>query len=165
MKEGSVLKILLKIIAIFLPLLLSAACSDNSSPESSGYESPPAPPISDKLSVSAQQSSSETAEGLSPATGTGTQVSIVNGDPGGKTGKYLFTPNTLSFKKGESVDFTLTTESEVHNFNVEELKLDTDINAGETLSFNYVFDKVGTYKYICIFHEANGMVGTISVSE
>ena len=81
-----------------------AACSDNSSPESSGYESPPAPPISDKLSVSAQQSSSETAEGLSPATGTGTQVSIVNGDPGGKTGKYLFTPNTLSFKKGESVE-------------------------------------------------------------
>ena len=165
MKEGSVLKISLKIIAIFLPLLLLAACSDNSSPESSGYESPPAPPISDKLSVSAQQSSSETAEGLSPATGTGTQVSIVNGDPGGKTGKYLFTPNTLSFKKGESVDFTLTAESEVHNFNVEELKLDTDINAGETLSFNYVFDKVGTYKYICIFHEANGMVGTISVSE
>ena len=117
------------------------------------------------MSVSAQQSSSETAEGLSPATGTGTQVSIVNGDPGGKTGKYLFTPNTLSFKKGESVDFTLTAESEVHNFNVEQLKLDTDINAGETLSFNYVFDKVGTYKYICIFHEANGMVGTISVSE
>ena len=63
------------------------------------------------------------------------------------------------------MDFTLIAESEVHNFNIEPLNLDTDIDAGETLSFNYVFNSAGTYKFICIFHEANGMVGTITVTE
>ena len=160
------MKELLKLYIFFIPVLLLVACGESSSSETStGYESPAPPPVSDKLSQPAQTTASNTAEGLSPSTGTGTQVTIVNGDPGGKTGKYVFSPNTFNFKKGESVDFTLTAESEVHNFNIEPLNLDTDIDSGETLSFNYVFDKVGTYKFICIFHEANGMTGTITVTE
>ena len=160
------MKELLKSYIFFIPVLLLVACGESSSSETStGYESPAPPPVSDKLSQPAQPTASNTAEGLSPSTGTGTQVTIVNGDPGGKTGKYVFSPNTFNFKKGESVDFTLTAESEVHNFNIEPLNLDTDIDSGETLSFNYVFDKVGTYKFICIFHEANGMTGTITVTE
>tara|TARA_B100000686_G_scaffold163666_1_gene171215 strand:- start:428 stop:910 length:483 start_codon:yes stop_codon:yes gene_type:complete len=160
------LKVILKYFAFVIPVLLIVACGDSSNSETStGYESPPPPKVSDKLTQPAPATASNTAEGLSPATGTGTQVTIVNGDPGGKTGEYVFEPNTFSFKKGESVDFTLVAESEVHNFNIEPLNLDTDIDAGETLSFNYVFNTPGTYKFICIFHEANGMVGTITVTE
>ena len=160
------MKALLKLSVLFVSILLLVACGGSSSSETStGFESPPPPPISDKLSKSSQATASNTADGLSPATGTGTQVAIVNGDPGGKTGEYLFAPSVFNFKKGESVDFTLTAESEVHNFSIEQLSLDTDIDAGETLSFNYVFNMVGTYKFICIFHEANGMTGTITVSE
>ena len=160
------MKVLLKLSVLFIPVLLLAACGDSSSSEpSTGYESPAPPAVSDKLSKSSQTTTSNTEDGLSPVSGTGTQVTIINGDPGGKTGEYLFAPNVFNFKKGESVDFTLTAESEVHNFSIDQLSLDTDIDAGETLSFNYVFDKTGTYKFICIFHEANGMTGTITVSE
>tara|TARA_B100001123_G_C14980645_1_gene895440 strand:+ start:117 stop:599 length:483 start_codon:yes stop_codon:yes gene_type:complete len=160
------LKVILKSFLFFAPFLLIIACGDSSTSDTStGYESPNPPPVSSKLSQPAPATASNTAKGLSAATGTGTQVTIVNGDPGGKTGEYIFAPDVLNFKKGESVDFTLTAESEVHNFNIEPLNIDTDIDAGETLSFNYVFDTVGTFKFICIFHEANGMVGTITVTE
>ena len=160
------MKVLFKLSILFVPVLLLAACGNSSPSESStGYESPPPPAVSDKLSKSSQTTASNTADGLSPATGTGTQVAIINGDPGGKTGEYIFEPSVFNFKKGESVDFTLSAESEVHNFSIEQLSLDTDIDAGEILSFNYVFDTVGTYKFVCIFHEANGMTGTITVSE
>ena len=164
--EESELKVLFKLSILFVPVLLLAACGNSSPSESStGYESPPPPAVSDKLSKPSQTTASNTADGLSPATGTGTQVAIINGDPGGKTGEYIFEPSVFNFKKGESVDFTLSAESEVHNFSIEQLSLDTDIDAGEILSFNYVFDTVGTYKFVCIFHEANGMTGTITVSE
>jgi plastocyanin len=98
-------------------------------------------------------------------TGSGTKVTIINGDPGGKTGEYMFKPDILSFTVGESVDITLVAESEVHNFSIDALDIDTDIDMGETSAFNYVFDKPGVYQFTCIFHEANGMVGTITVSD
>jgi copper-containing nitrite reductase len=30
-------------------------------------------------------------------------------------------------------------------------------------SFYHVFDKPGTYRYVCVFHEGNGMIGTVIV--
>ena len=46
---------------------------------------------------------------------------------------------------------------------VDDLKIDEDINAGETKRFKFDFNKTGTFKLYCIVHTANGMVGEIIV--
>ncbi len=151
------MKNIVKISTILLVFCLSVACSSGSNTETTSVQESP---------VSAPSNSTpSTPDGLNPVTGSGTKVTIINGDPGGKTGEYIFKPDILSFTVGESVDITLVAESEVHNFSIDALDIDTDIDMGETSAFNYVFDKPGVYQFTCIFHEANGMVGTITVSD
>mgnify|MGYP003305844652 CR=1 FL=1 len=99
--ESSELKVLLKLFVFIIPALLIVACGESSSSETStGYESPAPPPVSNKLSQPAETTASNTAEGLSPATGTGTQVTIEKDDPARKTGEYVFSPDTFNFKQG-----------------------------------------------------------------
>lgn len=89
-------------------------------------------------------------------------ITVNLSDPGG-SGEYAYIPDTLSFSVGESVQFTLVGESEFHTFTVEGLGIDEIVDAGEVVLFSFTFDKPGTYKLICIPHEANGMVGEILV--
>ena len=90
------------------------------------------------------------------------QVEVVNQDLGG-TGVYEFDPSELAFCAGDSVEFTLTAETEFHTFTVEELGIDESLDAGETSTFSYTFDTSGTYQLVCLVHEGLGMTGTIEV--
>ena len=96
----------------------------------------------------------------------GTPVPVVNRDPAG-SGEYAFDPSEFVFTTGDTVTFQLTAETELHNFSAEGLEIDIDINgagspgAKETLVFT--FNNPGTYRVFCLYHEAQGMVGTITV--
>ena len=102
------------------------------------------------------------------ATPTGTLVSVVNRDPAG-SGEYGFDPSEFVFTTGDMVTFQLTAETELHNFSVDGLEIDIDIDgagspgAKETLVFT--FNNPGTYRVFCLYHEAQGMVGTITVQD
>ena len=89
-------------------------------------------------------------------------VEILNQDPGG-SGEYKFVPSELEFKLGETVTFVISAETEFHTFTVDDLGIDQSVNAGETVTLTYTFDKAGTFKLICIPHESFGMVGEIVV--
>lgn len=96
------------------------------------------------------------------ATGGGTPFTVNLEDVGG-SGEYKFDPTDMTFSVGETVTFTLTSESEYHTFEVEELDIFEEVEAGDLLTFTFTFDEAGTYELLCVPHLTQGMVGTITV--
>ena len=131
-----------------ITLLAVAACGGS---ENGDSPPPPAPPPA-----------APTAAPGADIDIKGTRVDVNLEDPGG-SGAYKFDPAKFSFSAGQEVTFVLTSESEFHTFTVEELDTDVSVDARETVGLTYTFDKAGTYKLICIPHEALGMVGEIVV--
>ena len=84
-------------------------------------------------------------------------------DAGGR-GPFAFEPADLTFNAGDTVDFTLIGEAAFHTFTVDDLGIDLDVDAGDTVSLQFTFDTPGTYTLICVPHQALGMVGTITVN-
>ena len=79
------------------------------------------------------------------------------------SGEYAFGPKELVFKIGDSINFVIVAETEFHTFTVEDLGIDESADVGQQVTFNFKFDQAGTFALICIPHEAQGMVGTITV--
>lgn len=93
---------------------------------------------------------------------TGKIVKILNKDPAMST-KYGFDPKDLTFDVGETITFRLTAQAELHNFTIDELNIDMDIEPRETEDLEMTFNEAGEYRFYCLFHEENGMEGTITV--
>ena len=93
---------------------------------------------------------------------TALKVEVLNRDVGG-SGVYAFDPKEFTFSVGDSVEFTVTAETEFHTFTVDELGIDEVVLGGETITFTYTFDEAGEFKLFCIPHQSLGMVGTITV--
>ena len=89
-------------------------------------------------------------------------MEVINRDQSG-SGEYRFDPPEFTFKVGQEVTFALVSQTEFHTFTVDELGIDVFIDAGTTELFTFEFAKAGTYKLICIPHEALGMIGQIVV--
>ncbi len=99
---------------------------------------------------------------LAPVDPEGTEVDVSLRDEGG-SGSYQFDPGELTFSVGDSINFVIESETEFHTFTVEELGIDASADAGQPLAFNFKFDRAGTFQLICIPHESQGMIGTITV--
>ena len=97
-----------------------------------------------------------------------TELTVTNRDLAG-SGVYEFDPSDLNFTLGETVCFTQVGETEYHTFTVDELGIDFDVDAsvepGASSEFTHTFDQAGTFQLVCLVHELDGMVGTITVSE
>ena len=154
------------ILALALALV---ACEHEEEPVTVAQMSPPLPPPASVLLV--EQTCAILGDcGTPPQVGCvseedqpdGKPVAVNLEDPGG-SGKYLFAPSPLSFKVGETVNFTLTAESELHTFTVDELDINCSVDAGETVTFSFTFDKARTYRLFCIPHESEGMETKITV--
>ena len=119
--------------------------------------SPPPPPPAPTVAVASQNGSS------GQAAGGGTPISVSMQDIGG-SGEYAYSPADLSFSVGETVTFTLTSETEFHTFEVDDLDIYEEVDAGDTKTYTFTFDSAGTYELICTPHSAQGMIGTIVVN-
>ena len=140
------------IFALLIIVVFSLACgSDSSSETKESTAAPATAKVEEKSSTS--NSDAESEKGV---------VKVLNQDMGG-SGSYTFVPNEFIFEKGQNVTFELVAETEYHTFTVDDLKIDEDINAGETKRFKFDFNKTGTFELYCIVHKANGMVGEIIV--
>ena len=140
------------IFALLIIVVFSLACgSDSSSETKESTAAPATAKVEEKSSTS--NSDAEAEKGV---------VRVLNQDMGG-SGSYTFVPNEFIFEKGQNVTFELVAETEYHTFTVDDLKIDEDINAGETKRFKFDFNKTGTVELYCIVHKANGMVGEIIV--
>ena len=72
---------------------------------------------------------------------------------------YSWVPPNPEIKAGESVTWTWTGTHDIKSSN----ELDDWSAASTTSPFTQRFDTPGTYKFVCSFHEFNGMVGTVTV--
>jgi len=143
------------IVTVSLTLVL-AACGGSGDLSDKAETSSPPPPAS-AATVAAPTTVSQPA-----SSGDVTKFTIVNQDVGG-SGEYKFEPNELQFSVGETVEFSVTAETEFHTFNIDELNISQEMDARETVTFTFTFDTPGEYRLYCIPHESLGMVGTIVV--
>jgi plastocyanin len=105
------------------------------------------------------------------AQGSTVEVSMKNNP------KALFVPATVNIKVGDTVTWT-NPGVITHTVTFDPAQAATPANVAlpagvapfdsgsmeEDATFSHVFAAKGTYKYICKFHEAMGMVGTVIVS-
>ena len=125
-------------------------------PTSPPRMSPSPPPPAPTVAVpTPDTSASGQAAGGTPFT--------VNLEDVGGSGEYKFDPTDMTFSVGETVTFTLTSESEYHTFEVEELDIFEEVDAGDLQTFTFTFNEAGTYELLCIPHLTQGMIGTITV--
>lgn len=75
---------------------------------------------------------------------------------------FMFVPANLSVTTGSTIE--LDNEGEApHTFTVEGQDIDVTVNAGENGTATIDLP-AGTYPYICMFHEGQGMVGELTVT-
>ena len=94
----------------------------------------------------------------------GTPLTVNLLDNGG-AGPFSFEPLEFTFKRGDVVNFTFIADGAFHTFTVNDLEINVEINVGEASGLDFEFTEAGTYKLICIPHEAQGMVGEIVVED
>lgn len=112
-----------------------------------------------------------TTAGPALAQGKTVEVTMRN-DP-----RAIFDPDTVNIAKGDTVNWTnsgLITHTVTFDPGQAVNKADVALPAGaapfgsgdmeEDATFSHTFTVKGTYKYVCKYHEAMGMVGTVIVS-
>lgn len=143
----------LSIILTLLATLALAACGGGDAADDSARSD---------AAASTESSSTETGTDSGSTPGDADSVVVTAQDPSG-TGEYKFADSEFTFSVGEKVQFKITSESEFHTFTVDDLGIDVAIDAGDTETLTFTFDKAGEYELTCIPHEALGMKGTITV--
>ena len=118
--------------------------------------SPPPPPPAPTMPPAVSAAAS------GQAAGGGTPFSVTLEDVGG-SGEYEFNPEEMTFSVGETVTFTLTSETEYHTFEVDDLDIFVEVEAEDTQTFTFTFDEPGEYELLCTPHLTQGMSGTIIV--
>jgi len=75
-----------------------------------------------------------------------------------------FAPKTIEVKAGPATIDMKNTGAAPHTFTNADLKVDVNADAGKTATISLTDLKPGTYKFICKYHEALGMVGELKVT-
>jgi plastocyanin len=92
-------------------------------------------------------------------------VSSSEGAPAPLTMKdNFFEPFCLAVSSTQEMTLT-NAGTALHNFSIEDQGVDIDVEAGSEETTDPLEDLVrpGTFRFVCKYHEAQGMVGTITV--
>ena len=77
-------------------------------------------------------------------------------------GGFVFSPTTLTVKKGESITVT-NVGSASHTFTITDKGIDVVNSPGQSQNVSITLAP-GTYQFICRFHVSLGMKGTLTVT-
>jgi plastocyanin len=101
--------------------------------------------------------SNDTTATTAPSAG-GTTLTLV-------ATNFKFDKTALTATAGDSVTFVVKNEADSteHNLSIEDLKVDKDVEAGESAQQTVSDLKAGTYEYHCEYHPSQ-MTGTLTVS-
>lgn len=83
-----------------------------------------------------------------------------------EAGNYYYSPKTINAKVGDTVKITLTGKGMVHNFNIDELGVESaNVEPGDSTTITFTASKAGTFTYYCSIgsHRQLGQVGTLTV--
>ncbi|MEA2452943.1 MAG: Cupredoxin-like domain [Actinomycetota bacterium] len=75
---------------------------------------------------------------------------------------FSFDPTSLSAAPGDSIDYTNSDDVE-HNFTVEDLGIDQDVEGGKSATIDLGHAAPGTYDFFCKYHK-DTMTGTLEVT-
>lgn len=125
--------------------------------------------VIEKEVMDAPAGSGASAAGTAAGSGTaGKATSSVKSFTVSGASNFTFTPNTMTVKKGDTVRITFKNVSGFHDFVLEQFDVRTkQIAAGKEETIEFVADKTGKFEYYCSVdsHRANGMKGTLTVTE
>ncbi|MBI2935773.1 MAG: cupredoxin domain-containing protein [Chloroflexi bacterium] len=74
-----------------------------------------------------------------------------------------FNPSTFDLQVGKAYRFVVGPGLQFHTFTSDALAINESILAGETKTVNFTPSKAGSFKLVCLAHEALGQTGTINV--
>jgi plastocyanin len=101
---------------------------------------------------------SSTSSKASSTKVTGTPLTLTMTD-------FSFSPATIQAKAGATLAVKLVNKgSAEHNFTVKALKIDKDVEAGETATVQVKAPSSSTPFY-CEYHQARGMTGNLTVTQ
>jgi plastocyanin len=122
---------------------------------------------------SSKSSSSSGSEGTTSTTVGGTQVeSHGTKDVSNESGKveielydYYFEPTILKGKPGQKVELELKNKgSATHTFTLAEQSVNKEIQPGDETETEVTFPQSGQLKFVCTFHQSQGMSGALQTS-
>jgi halocyanin-like protein len=81
----------------------------------------------------------------------------------GNGGNFAFEPAAIRIDAGTTVVWEWTGEGSSHNVKADDDSFESEYydSAGET--FEHTFEEAGTYEYVCVPHQAQGMKGAVVV--
>jgi len=79
---------------------------------------------------------------------------------------FMFEPTTITATAGKPVTVTIKNEGQAeHNFSIESLKVNQDVEKGESKTVTFTPTQSGAIQFFCEYHKtSHGMVGTLNVS-
>lgn len=78
---------------------------------------------------------------------------------------YQFSPAQLQAAAGTTLTVKLTNSGKAaHTFTIRELNVDAVVQPGQEMDVQVTPPSAGTLQFICRFHQARGMVGTLTVT-
>jgi nitrosocyanin len=100
-----------------------------------------------------------TATGASSSSGNGATVNLVAKD-------FMFEPATMTATAGKPVTVTIKNEGQAeHNFSIESLKVNKDVEKGESQTVTFTPTQSGTVQFFCEYHKnSHGMMGSLNVT-
>jgi plastocyanin len=151
----------IKYLVPLVSLVLLAGCSQNSSSQGGDNSNSQAvaTPITDTNTPAPVSSSDQTATESVALTGKEVAVAIT-------AQNYSFSKKEIKAKLGDKVKVTLTNNEGMHDFNIDEMKVNSGkLKAGDSKVVEFVASKKGTFEYYCSVgnHRAMGMVGKLIV--
>ena len=131
------------VVAGVLALLLGVACGGDDptvdGPAATGGTTQPTEP---------------TEEPTEPADGGGTEVVLVD---------FAFQPSDVEVAAGSTLQLRNGSAQTPHTYTVRDQDVDVTLEALQSEEVTVDLDP-GTYDVVCTFHEAQGMVGTLTVT-
>jgi plastocyanin len=76
---------------------------------------------------------------------------------------YQFSPSTFSVASGDTITMTNSTPSTPHTFTVTGQAIDVTVSPASSQDVKIDLPP-GTYPFVCRFHQASGMTGTLAVT-
>ena len=80
---------------------------------------------------------------------------------------FVFSPKTMTVKKGDTVKITFVNSGGTHDWNLDEFNAHSGIiQGGASKTVTFVADKAGSFEYYCAVgqHRQMGMKGTLTVT-
>ena|SRR5438477_8507783 len=79
---------------------------------------------------------------------------------------FMFDPATFTATAGKPVTVTIKNEGQAeHNFSIESLKVNQDIEKGDTKTVTFTPTQSGPVQFFCEYHHiTHNMVGTLTVT-